>query len=189
MLKGFKKNINYLILFALAATFTCCSPKNKFKVLSFLFDGVPQEVASDSISKPIKAIVADTTINKEVVAEIKTTASIHPPFKENNCKACHDQYAVNFSSAPLQKICYQCHDDFGTKFTFLHGPVASGYCIGCHNPHNADLPKLLKRKDQDVCLYCHTIKDIKQNEVHTDIGTANCTECHNPHGGDNQYFL
>jgi predicted CXXCH cytochrome family protein len=190
MLNAQRKYTPFFILIAVLAFFAGCSTQNHYKTLSFFFDGVPQATIADTTVKSVKKNSSDTT--SKLLAVNKSVGSncvIHPPFRDQNCDVCHDKNAVGITNAPLQKICYQCHDDFAKKYTFLHGPIASGYCVGCHNPHSSDLPKLHKRKAQDLCLYCHELKVVLKNEVHTDIGETNCTECHNPHGGSEIYLL
>jgi predicted CXXCH cytochrome family protein len=90
---------------------------------------------------------------------------------------------------PVPTLCYECHDDFSSTFKVLHGPVASGNCNTCHNPHMAEGDKLTIRKGQQLCLYCHEIEGISTVKAHAEMGDTRCTQCHNPHGGDSAPFL
>jgi hypothetical protein len=39
------------------------------------------------------------------------------------------------------ELCYSCHDRVREQVgssSFIHGPVAAGFCIVCHDPHGAN---------------------------------------------------
>ena len=52
-------------------------------------------------------------------------------------------------------LCAKCHDDKLFEGKLVHGPVAAGMCMGCHNPHSSDNQGLLKKKPAALCLDCH----------------------------------
>jgi predicted CXXCH cytochrome family protein len=89
----------------------------------------------------------------------------------------------------LPELCYQCHEDFSTRFKVLHGPVAGGQCSVCHSPHMSLNADLLVRTGQSQCLHCHESGEIFKTAVHQDNKETNCTECHNPHGGEDRNIL
>src|SRR5262245_28564297 len=55
------------------------------------------------------------------------------------------------------KVCLDCHSDFQDvmKRPFVHTPVKTGQCIGCHSPHAAEHGKLLAASPDEVCATCH----------------------------------
>jgi len=55
------------------------------------------------------------------------------------------------------KICLDCHSDFADKLksTFVHTPVKSGDCVGCHSPHASAHGKLLFASPNALCFPCH----------------------------------
>ncbi len=169
-----------------------CSPKTRYQVLSFFFDGVPnpeeqarlaaQHQASDSLNQGR---------NRQLSLQRKKEPPpvFHPPFADRDCEACHNIRGGNRLNSPVPELCFECHDDFRQEYAALHGPVAAGACTECHHPHVAKIKKLLKRKGQALCLYCHDKKDVFKNDAHEDLGDMACTECHNAHGGDEPPFL
>ena len=77
------------------------------------------------------------------------------------CASCHGAHASDYPSllrARMDQSCLSCHDkplrtpdgrvieDMAAvlKSKYLHGPVASGDCSGCHEPHGAKYPGLLQ---------------------------------------------
>src|SRR3954471_24489964 len=55
-------------------------------------------------------------------------------------------------------LCLQCHVAFKDQLdkTFVHTPVKTKECIGCHSPHASRHGKLLAEDKGKVCLTCHT---------------------------------
>ena len=87
-------------------------------------------------------------------------------------------------------VCFNCHDSF-EKNKFLHGPIGTGACTACHNPHGSGEDKFLRVSKNKICFMCHEEDLIKTDHL---AGLKNknkeeCTYCHNPHGGKDEYFL
>ncbi len=159
-----------------------CSKEIQYKTLTFFFDGVPDTVATVLTKDTLLKANNNVPIENLVLTAPETNRVIHPPYKENECSACHSEGTMTM---PQPQLCYQCHDDFATKYAYVHGPVAGGYCTACHHPHMGE-KKLLLRKGQDLCLFCHEKEMVFKNENHSGIDSTNCTECHNPHGGQDR---
>ena len=115
--------------------------------------------------------------------------AVHYPYQEKECESCHDQNSLGQMVEPEPGLCYVCHEDYGTLFTSLHGPVAGGYCPSCHNPHKSEAQYLLRFTGPELCFFCHRTASVMANEMHLDLGEMNCTDCHNHHGGDDRYIL
>lgn len=162
-----------------------CTPEKKFRVLSFIFDGVPDP------SKKTELVYSSSSDSIRVLSNNNGSSELHfhPPYFEKKCKSCHQGGTSNALLMPMPDLCYTCHEDFNVKFQTLHGPVAAGYCTACHNQHESKLNKLLVREGQQICLFCHVSKDIMRNKIHSNINIRSCTECHNPHGGENRGIL
>ena len=167
-----------------------CSPKMYPSVLSFFFDGVPDNRQhSDTLSNDsLKTIVNPS---KELLIEKIPQKHFfyHAPYKAKECTSCHNKESMGQLVEAPPTLCYQCHDDFTTTYLLVHEPVASGDCLGCHNPHLSENQKLTIRKGQQICLECHDSGDMKAVAGHKNIGEAKCTTCHNPHGGNEKGFL
>jgi predicted CXXCH cytochrome family protein len=164
---------------------TACTTTSSYKVQSFFFDGVPNpngQITTQSGTELIEA-VNDSTIL------FKAANVVHPPYKEKACAECHSKEYMGRPKMEQPQLCYQCHDDFGKTNAFLHGPVESGFCTQCHQPHKATIETLLLRNGQDLCLKCHIKDKIVSNRVHTNIETKSCMACHDPHGGASSTYL
>ncbi len=157
----------------------------QYKTLTFFFDGVPDTVAPVHNQDSVLQTGNNNQPENTILPAPETNRFIHPPYQDRECDICHSEGALTM---PQPQLCYQCHEDFSTKYTFVHGPVAGGYCTACHHPHMGN-KHLLLRKGQDICLFCHEKEQVFKNENHDGIENTNCTECHNPHGGEDRYFF
>lgn len=166
-----------------------CSVESRHNTLTFFFDGVDESAnkkanPADNISKsdkPVLASTASTTTNSN------SEASIHKPYLERKCEACHA--ADKKLLMPVPGLCFKCHTDFRISQVYTHGPVASGNCTKCHNQHLSQYPKLLIRQGQQLCTTCHAPAELFRNKNHINIEDAACVKCHNAHGGDAKFFL
>jgi len=92
-----------------------------------------------------------------------------------------------------------CHEE-QTKNEYVHGPIAEGECLACHeaedeaaakhkkNPENFSDFTLAEGENGNLCLMCH--EDIATEKVvHSPVSEGECTSCHNPHGGSVPFFL
>jgi len=167
-----------------------CSPAERYRVLSVFFDGVPDPNKKEA--RPEIPPGFDTTRQADSARTRKTQEPkffFHEPYRARECGDCHSTTGGNRLVMEQPDLCYQCHDDFSETYSHLHGPVAGGYCTGCHHPHMAEYPKMLKRKGQDLCLYCHEKSDVFANDVHDGIDDSDCTDCHDPHGGEDRFMI
>jgi DmsE family decaheme c-type cytochrome len=90
------------------------------------------------------------------------------------------------------KLCLNCHSDFEEKVKskFVHTPVKTGECSGCHNPHTAAHGKLLDASPNSVCFKCHgNVIPQKAGSTHKVAVEGNCVKCHDPHGSNNKANL
>lgn len=87
------------------------------------------------------------------------------------------------------KICLGCHPDFEEKLKskFVHTPVKTEECSGCHNPHTSRHGKLLFASPSKICFKCHeTIIPEKAVSSHKIAVAGECVKCHDPHASDNK---
>jgi predicted CXXCH cytochrome family protein len=154
-----------------------CEASTRYQVLSFFFDGVPDpERQSETLGN---------SVGRDAFGRPKFSGSIHGPFGAKMCTACHNA-DTNALLLPRDKLCLKCHTfDPGVR---QHGPVASGGCLVCHDPHRSAYQYLLVSSAKQFCMFCHEPKEIYSREAHKDL-TVDCTECHNPHGSDSAFFL
>ena len=116
------------------------------------------------------------------LAEPTEGGSVHEALSMG-CSACHEladggKFRIMDTGDVL---CYMCHDAKNTKAA-VHGPVASGDCVMCHNPHQSPHPKLLLDSPlSKLCFNCHDEAMSKLQHVHAPVAEGECTSCHDPH--------
>jgi predicted CXXCH cytochrome family protein len=67
------------------------------------------------------------------------------------------------------------------------GPLGTGQCSICHDPHGSSKPAFLVMSVRDLCVQCHAQS---RSQAHIERRSSKqCPECHNPHGSDKQYLL
>jgi len=145
-------------------------------------------------------------------AEDMQKAFLHKPAAES-CANCHSPHASDFpfqlKAKKERDLCELCHDDkvkLAATAKNKHGALkGERQCLGCHNPHGSDFPRLLNAKPMDLCFGCHN-KPLKREEdgteimdiktkiesskiLHGPIKQADCSSCHNTHGSDNFRML
>lgn len=170
--------------FLLAGIFGC-QPKVRYRALCLLFDGVPTPPGMrpcDGHMPPAGAIAAASEGKEEQAGYVQ-----HGPYAARLCEGCH-QRQTNKLIMAKEDLCLNCHE-LSIKKRIVHGPVASGNCVICHEPHGSGNKYLLVAKSQDFCLYCHSKLDIQKTDVHLNSAETSCTTCHNAHASDNDYLL
>ncbi|MDD5762390.1 MAG: cytochrome c3 family protein, partial [bacterium] len=108
--------------------------------LSALFVGVSQ--------------AADTCVSAKCHAQMGKAQYVHGPVGVGQCTVCHVEAKKGHPTgrkpdfkmvATGKALCEKCHQPVD-KFEYKHTPVKKGDCIGCHDPHQSDAPKQLKKK-------------------------------------------
>jgi predicted CXXCH cytochrome family protein len=111
------------------------------------------------LSAPVPDLCATCHPNETSLRQ--GAATKHGPMSDQkSCRNCHDPH---FSDQPRllpaaqQALCLSCHDralesskgkimnmkEFLDRNTNGHGPVKSGDCVSCHNPHGSDYWRIL----------------------------------------------
>lgn len=164
----------------LSLAYGCGEPTN-YKVLSFFFDGVPEpktEIAGEQAGKAGAGRTKEGTVKE---------FTVHGPYAARLCDGCHARGGSNKLLLPVNELCSKCHNIQLNK-KWVHGPLVSGGCMACHNPHSSPYRFLLNSESREFCFYCHSRGDVSKNPVHqgTDAG---CTTCHDAHMSDKKYLL
>ncbi len=120
----------------------------------------------------------------------------HAPVTED-CGTCHevviDESGTQIGLAEQEPaLCILCHDQFRSaveaELATPHYPVTES-CVTCHDPHAADLRKLLAAPVAETCSTCHEPGDTAEQHDHQINQGSNCVICHDPHGSDNGKML
>lgn len=175
-------------------------PLAKQKLLTSIFDGVPdlpplEELCKDNIEDLFnkyyeqRIMAAEHGDSEEDPAKKSKIGSKHRPWKEKNCPSCHNFQADNKLKLPKNEICYLCHKNF-IQGRNVHGPVAVGACLACHDPHSSENPSLLRKSLATICFKCHKEKRLAAS-MHDKVISHGmlCVDCHDPHSGNMHYFL
>jgi len=144
--------------------------------------------------------------------QMTTSKTVHAAV-HMGCQTCHVNLNVrkmpHLNQGPFPKglraavpaLCISCHEQALFEGNMVHGPVNTGFCLECHDPHGSNYPGLLKMKPALLCLNCHP--DIKDS-IHVVQGistighplgnirenvedpkrpgkTFYCASCHEPH--------
>jgi len=165
-----------------------CDEVERHRMLTFFFDGVPplQTEASKAEASGLKAGKA---------ADVAPMGGwhIHPPVK--NCADCHGEQRRMSSSRKVQlvaevpQLCYQCHTEYATLEGWVHGPVATGNCLLCHEPHKTKPEFLLRKPVPELCYQCHELGAIRMVKNHAEESYTQCTDCHEGHAGATRSLL
>ncbi len=166
---------------------TSCTDTERHRALSFFFDGVPalpgQVTEATSIDDPMNPRRR----------RIEPTWFLHEP--QADCERCHGtQTQTNFSRqvnlvSTLPALCYECHDMPQGGKGWVHGPVASGQCVICHEPHRSVNKYLLKKPEPQICYQCHEETSLKTLPGHDQASFQTCLDCHAGHNSFAKHLL
>lgn len=96
---------------------------------------------------------------------------------------------------PVDRLCGGCHNDLDAETLALthlvvHGPLAVGDCVYCHDPHRSRSPRLLKRADaSELCVSCHDQETAEKRCSHPEAAARPCLDCHEPHASQRRGLL
>jgi predicted CXXCH cytochrome family protein len=163
-----------------------CAPATRYRVLTFFFDGVPAPGAP-----PKRVETGPGLLTAPPPAERKPapTVYVHPPYRDNQCRDCHDPNGRWLVRTPEEGLCQRCHPDVPGPQPYLHGPAAANACLSCHHYHESPYPWMLLTDPKDICYRCHKRSDLTTGPSHADLDERPCLDCHDPHGGADKYFL
>jgi predicted CXXCH cytochrome family protein len=167
----------------------CMSPERRYRVLSVFFDGVPVPGAVQTAGTvPLEDLPSGGRIGR-LPTPTAPILSAHGPYAQKECEQCHDGRYSNRLVAEEDELCWQCHEHQDFPGEIVHGPMAGGLCIGCHDPHRSPNDFLLVRRGPELCGECHDPATFELAERHHPEEDDDCLRCHDPHATDRQYML
>jgi predicted CXXCH cytochrome family protein len=171
------------------------------------FDMVPLNIAVLSAKTKedrVKAIESTSTCYSCHKA-ITFSPFVHGPASVWSCLSCHDidSMPIYDVKRPDVEVCFRCHteqkNDWKAK-KYLHGPLNTGKCTICHNPHSSENLFNLFKPTWDLCVSCHSNKTTGKhilvgfiynghptNKVPDPLREGKeltCASCHSPHASD-----
>ena len=179
--------IGLMLLVFLGIFVVSCDEVEHHDVLTFFFEGVP----------PLHGQLTEELVDSDSQGLSRKGPKqpwfIHQPRKD--CTVCHDKSKQRLFSSqtylrkPVPELCYQCHVDYTTSASYVHGPVAVGRCLFCHNPHKSRIEHLLVEPEPQLCYLCHNIDTVSLIPAHLVKQQFACTDCHNAHTSSVKYLL
>jgi predicted CXXCH cytochrome family protein len=172
-----------------AAALCCwagCSPERDYRTLSLFFDGVPDPHAKAATQNSVTVGVSKSG---QAGKSTRVIASVHKPFAEEKCTACHADPTQVFASALSSDLCMRCHGPVMAEHPAMHGPVVGKACLWCHEAHDSSFPSLLKATEASLCLQCHERATLSTKVEAHHATSGSCLDCHYGHGGDRPPFL
>jgi predicted CXXCH cytochrome family protein len=168
-------------LLVAAGLFCGCDATSRHKVLTYFFDGVPP------LQEPGAAAAAGPAGTPSLLPARPISFQEHGPYAAKMCGACHNEAAGNTLVAPPDQLCVRCHALKLDK-PYIHGPLASGGCLVCHDPHSSQYRPLLVSDSDSFCFHCHDRETIEKIPGHADLKQP-CTACHDAHMSNSKYLL
>ena len=109
----------------------------------------------------------------------------HPEVKK--CARCHPGAPKEYRVArPVDALCYRCHKRMDAK-KYVHGPLGSGECTSCHDPHGSPYRALSVASPGALCPTCH---DQASSRRHMKQSPGKgCVSCHDPHSSERNFLL
>lgn len=189
--------MKYRLLIGLLFTFLflChCSVEKRYNVLSFFFDGIPvpsslQQLDSLKLSMRDNSLFAWDSLGSIRRRKVEAARFFHAPYTEEECLSCHKEQFTSNLIKPVEVLCFDCHEKFKEPHVFVHGPVASGNCVLCHDPHYSPYPMRAPRVGDALCNFCHEEIDTTTVQEHKKIVIDDCIDCHDPHFSEESNFL
>ena len=164
-----------------------CDNVGRHHVLTFFFDGVPPLPGAAGTEASVRS---DAKIPASSPVE---NWRMHEPVKD--CTACHGNQPRRGASpkvqlvAPIPSLCYQCHQEYSAPDGWVHGPVATGDCLLCHEPHKTKTESLLRNAIPELCYQCHDPQAVHAVQGHAEPSSGHCVDCHEAHAAETKSLL
>jgi len=171
----------------------CGTPANRYRTLSFFFDGVPDPNAPPGSARA-RGEAADEFAPTPGAPVVK--AYIHKPYAQamedsTKCSVCHVGASGGYENfqAVGSDICLKCHKDKLTQYPVMHGPVVAVECTLCHAAHESTIPGMLNYAPPKICIQCHERDLLSANPPEHLLPDSQCLSCHYGHGGPQHKLL
>jgi predicted CXXCH cytochrome family protein len=165
-----------------------CDREARYKILTFFFEGVPpldgEENAMETEITTVEEATQPAVAQKKNVSRILQQRRFTKHDFVTDCNKCHmggmgsgERQLIR----PMPDLCYSCHTDYYATDGYLHGPIAVGECVFCHNPHKSKYVYLQEAAQPELCFRCHVRGNMVTITDHQEKLETICTDCHDPH--------
>lgn len=121
-------------------------------------------------------------------ANNERASSGHLTETREQCGGCHKKSGeATAAVAQAPGLCFGCHERNDSK-RYVHGPLAVGACLTCHDPHSGYGSAHLRKEQRLLCGDCHTAREATAAVSCRKTGGM-CVDCHDPHQSDMKYLL
>lgn len=160
------------------------------------FAGQAERPLTDSpVTHPPQTMQTARNLNSETPAadDPDATWGMHKPLK--SCAPCHGGESDQATSdnphliAPVPELCGLCHKEYVAMTGWVHGPVATGNCMLCHEPHKSKNQSLLNGPMPELCYRCHEPDVLKLVAGHSGESYTSCNNCHEGHTSPGRMLL
>ncbi len=127
----------------------------------------------------IRLAAGKTSVSVGVTGAAAGRYRYHPDVAR--CAGCHDRKDGYGVRARKDTVCYRCHKRRDGK-KLIHGPLGSGECTACHDPHGSMNAGLTVARTETMCVTCHD-QESSADHMKRSRGKP-CTACHDPHSSD-----
>lgn len=117
----------------------------------------------------------------------RLASSGHRTGNRAQCRECHLKRDEARPGGAATALCYGCHDRIDEK-RYVHGPLAVGDCLVCHDPHSGYGAAHLRQEQESLCGNCHAGQESLARTTCKASGKE-CVDCHDPHQSDRRYLL
>lgn len=169
---------------------TLAVSKGAFSFTVNLRAGLNQISVTDAANKAVQSdvyVFLQNEKNKDKTPKGFSEYFLHSQLEtKHECGECHNLRGAvpSYTRMKRSSTCMtgECHQTMG-KSEFVHGPIASGTCVACHNPHGSKNKFHRSRTGAEECYVCHENKkeDFAKANPHQPLADGRCIDCHDPH--------
>lgn len=169
-----------------------CVPAHWAVVLAGLLSVLVWPAAPARALDPGDIDISDGCMTSGCHGAMLERPKVHTAVADELCDACHvsknDAHAFEPPADPPE-LCYECHEA-PPDDVFVHGIVADGDCLACHDPHGSKIPQLLASDSVvETCTQCHDNPTEEFEYPHGPAQRGDCLACHEAHYAKHEKLL